>query len=417
MSAIKKTFDINLDTKREDVNRGFHLIEGDNGNVFHIILTDDGTPVDLTGTMVNVVFSSKNGVVSQASDVEDGGVTIGGTNHNEITIDLFKTSYGIGLNEVEVQVYSKSDSDLSAYDTLITTARFNFTGVRSLINDDTIHATNDFPILIALIEAAQTALSLATPFTSATAHASQGNNADITLTVGEDSVHFEFVIPNGVYIGASDTTPPDDAEVWIIPDGEGGSTEGTVMNTEVYDQDGDGIVDDAEKLGGELPSYYAKAADLTSEITNRGNAITTEVSNRNTAISTAITTNVTNKLGAASGIATLDANAKVPAYQATSHVFTIDEDTTLALTHAGGFLNTVNEDGDDITITVPDYNTVAFPVDTEIILHRYGEGEVTIAPGGGVTICTSVSPITIPAQYKAIGIKKIATDVWAIFGL
>lgn len=37
---------------------------------------------------------------------------------------------------------------------------------------------------------------------------------------------------------------------------------GDMMKT-VYDQNGDGIVDNAEKLGGQLPSYYAAAAALT----------------------------------------------------------------------------------------------------------------------------------------------------------
>lgn len=35
----------------------------------------------------------------------------------------------------------------------------------------------------------------------------------------------------------------------------------------VYDTNGDGIVDNAEKLGGQLPSYYAKASDLPA-VTN-----------------------------------------------------------------------------------------------------------------------------------------------------
>jgi hypothetical protein len=34
------------------------------------------------------------------------------------------------------------------------------------------------------------------------------------------------------------------------------------MTKAVYDTDGDGVVDDSEKLGGQLPSYYAKVTDL-----------------------------------------------------------------------------------------------------------------------------------------------------------
>lgn len=43
------------------------------------------------------------------------------------------------------------------------------------------------------------------------------------------------------------------------------------MLASTYDTDGNGVVDDAEKLGGQLPGYYAKAADVpikVSQITN-----------------------------------------------------------------------------------------------------------------------------------------------------
>ena len=40
------------------------------------------------------------------------------------------------------------------------------------------------------------------------------------------------------------------------------------MRKEDYDTDGDGIVDNSEKLGGQLPAYYAKASDMTTANTN-----------------------------------------------------------------------------------------------------------------------------------------------------
>ena len=44
-------------------------------------------------------------------------------------------------------------------------------------------------------------------------------------------------------------------------DGSSGSGTGDMLAA-TYDADGDGIVDDAEKLGGQLPGYYAKASDV-----------------------------------------------------------------------------------------------------------------------------------------------------------
>ena len=48
-----------------------------------------------------------------------------------------------------------------------------------------------------------------------------------------------------------------------INDGADGSGTGDMLAA-TYDADGDGIVDDAEKLGGQLPGYYAKASDVPS---------------------------------------------------------------------------------------------------------------------------------------------------------
>lgn len=44
-----------------------------------------------------------------------------------------------------------------------------------------------------------------------------------------------------------------------------GNAQGGDMTKAIYDADGDGVVDDAEKLGGQLPSYYAKVTDLNNK--------------------------------------------------------------------------------------------------------------------------------------------------------
>lgn len=61
-----------------------------------------------------------------------------------------------------------------------------------------------------------------------------------------------------------------------------GEMGGGDMMKATYDADGDGVVDDAEKLGGQLPSYYAKATDIPtalSELTNDENFIDNTVNN------------------------------------------------------------------------------------------------------------------------------------------
>lgn len=61
-------------------------------------------------------------------------------------------------------------------------------------------------------------------------------------------------------ITITDATGPHTA---TINDGADGSGTGDMLKA-TYDANGDGIVDDAEKLGGQLPGYYAKASDVPS---------------------------------------------------------------------------------------------------------------------------------------------------------
>jgi hypothetical protein len=55
-------------------------------------------------------------------------------------------------------------------------------------------------------------------------------------------------------------TSEEKAEYWAKQ--TQGNAQGGDMTKAVYDTDGDGVVDDSEKLGGQLPSYYAKVTDL-----------------------------------------------------------------------------------------------------------------------------------------------------------
>ena len=73
-------------------------------------------------------------------------VVISGTGHNIITIDLRTTSYGVGKNNCEIQIYSGDDRDV-----LVTTAQFNFDGRKGIANADTITRDPSYPLLVSLI--------------------------------------------------------------------------------------------------------------------------------------------------------------------------------------------------------------------------------------------------------------------------
>lgn len=465
---VNKTIPINLDLKRvtsQPVEIPT-LVEGDNGNIFVITLTDDGEPVDLSACKVYCVFSKVSDGTTTEQDTQDAfialdaygidltgvpadedtiivnsdgvnviistdvtgatitidkdvwlervpyagiftitydvnqwrlgdhSVQISGDNHNVVTIALKTGSFGAGKNNVEMQIYSGTNAQ-----TLVTTAQFNFDGRKGISNADTVKASSEYPILSALIEQVQMALSNALPWANVTVSAQEGNEADCIVEYEEDHLDLTFVIPNSVWFGSD--TPTGDEEVWIIPDGSGPLS--NTMLTSVYDKDNSGVVDDAEKLGGELPSYYSTAQDLADALDDVADDIAAAVKVE------------TDKKGIANGYAMLDANAKLVPEQASSRIVEISTDTVLTAAHAGAFLR-VNSQS-DVTITVPSSNSATFPVGTEIEIVKWGAGDVEIEAGGGVTLASVKGNLLLADQYGVAALKKTDTDTWLISGM
>lgn len=471
MSVIKKTIPISLDLQRVTAQPQSipTLVEGDNGNVLVITLTDDGVPVDMSGCKVLAVFSKVADGTTSEQDTQDhyvrlddvgitltgtpadadtitvtvsnggqslsavttvtGGsvtvdetflerfpddgtyelvysdsdntwvygtatVTIGGADHNILTVLLKTSSYGAGKNNCEIQIYSGDD-----FGTLVTTAQFNFDGRRGITNPDTIRRSGEYPILASLITQAQKALQDALPYTNVIVTAVAGNSAGVTVTQTDSSFEMDFIIPNSVYVG--DTEPTGDEEVWIIPQGDG-EIEDHVMGTGTYDQNENGIVDNSEKLEGHAASYFATAAQLTAE-----------ASARDAAIASAVSTEAAKK-GQANGYAALDSNTKVNAAQASARLLAVSQSRELALTDAGAML--YSNSSSAITITIPTNSDVAFPVGTEIEFCRWGSGALTIAAASGVNLYSANSLKSLSIRYATAGLKKISTNNWLLTG-
>ena len=146
--SINKVFDVALDIKRPSSHKDFTVINGDTGNRIHITLTDGDDPVDISGCRVIAAFSRPDGSTSlQDSGMQDGGVTISSDHSNEVDILLFPASFSPGMVECELQIYS--DASLS---TLITTARFNFSCRKAIMNEDTVQASPEYPLLRSLTD-------------------------------------------------------------------------------------------------------------------------------------------------------------------------------------------------------------------------------------------------------------------------
>lgn len=69
-----------------------------------------------------------------------------------------------------------------------------------------------------------------------------------------------------------------------------------------------------------------------------------------------------------------------------------------------------------ITLTVPPNSSVAYDVGTTITLLQKGAGQVTVAPGGGVTVSSRGAALKIAGQYGMAVLHKIATDTWILSG-
>jgi hypothetical protein len=67
-------------------------------------------------------------------------------------------------------------------------------------------------------------------------------------------------------------------------------------------------------------------------------------------------------------------------------------------------------------ITVPPNSAVAFPIGAEIAIVAYTTGEVSIAPGAGVTLLSASNNRKINGQYTGVTLKKMATDEWLLLG-
>jgi hypothetical protein len=92
----------------------------------------------------------------------------------------------------------------------------------------------------------------------------------------------------------------------------------------------------------------------------------------------------------------------------------ITANATLALVDEGKVLR-VNS-ASNLTITIPLNASVAFPIDTEIAVLRYGEGTVAISPTAGVELNSINDEREIKGQFGSVALKKIDTDEWVLVG-
>lgn len=112
-----------------------------------------------------------------------------------------------------------------------------------------------------------------------------------------------------------------------------------------------------------------------------------------------------------STLPTIRANANCPDYQMP---IVLTATATLNVDHAQGFPVEVNS-ATGVTITIPPNAQPGLQKGNVITLTQTGAGQVTIAPGSGVTLRTPRS-LTTRAQWSTIRLRQTASNIWILEG-
>jgi hypothetical protein len=88
---------------------------------------------------------------------------------------------------------------------------------------------------------------------------------------------------------------------------------------------------------------------------------------------------------------------------------------TFALSDSGKLCTFNNSSA--VTVTIPPASSVAFPVDAQILVSQYGTGQVTFAPGAGVTINSLLAYKSLYGQFAGgLLIKTPTANTWLLIG-
>lgn len=374
MNRETKTFALTLDMVRTIRSHPFEVVDGDTGNVLEVRLENNGVPVDLAGRYVCMVFRSCIGTALQDAD---SGIQLGAET-GAFTIDLLPGSYGPGNVSADVQVYSGADRG-----TLITSTRFTFRCRNALLNEDTMRAQATYPPLVAATReaaAATAAANAAAGQVATSAAAAQRAAADAEQAVKAARAAVEAAVAATVEIGTVTTGEP--------------GTEASVAN-----------------------SGTANAAVLDFTIPRGAPAETQHAAQHATGGNDPIAPAAIGAIrdaekGAANGVATLDANGKVVADQATSaRGANITASRSLTAEDNGKLFLALSA---NVTITIP----TGLPLGMEVEVCRFSDYTVTFAAASGVTVRSVNGALRIANKYGCAVLKKATADdqAWLLAG-
>lgn len=235
-----------IDTTLEKVPTNFAFVE-ENGMYYLKVTNTDGTStqVDVTTLFNDYTFNNTDSIAF--STVKDG---------NEATITAEIRDASIGIEKLSLTAVSQLEGYVSSASqsaqTATTKANEASESATSALNSANI-AVNSANSVVDSATSAQTSANNAA--TSASSASSSAANATSQATLSQS-----WAVGN---TGARDGENTNNAKYWA--EQAMNSSQGGDMTKAIYDTNADGVVDNAEKLGGQLPEYYAKSSDLASK--------------------------------------------------------------------------------------------------------------------------------------------------------
>lgn len=145
MNSIKpREYNITLDVRRGHKTPLINISAGDTGSVvFHIKITDNDKIVKIPDDAVVLLYFAKNDDTKTVQSTLDGSVYVV---DGQITCKIKTNSIGVSnKTHVEVKIMDKSNG------LLVTPTRFEFNAIDTLVCDEDIESTNEYPLLIDLI--------------------------------------------------------------------------------------------------------------------------------------------------------------------------------------------------------------------------------------------------------------------------